>query len=209
MPLVETQPDAVSKIYAQSLFELARGAGGQARIEEAGDELEAVVEMARADAKFGEFLSSRIVALKDRKRTLETIFRGKLTDNVLNFLLVLNKNGRLGKLTGIAAAFDQLLQTSFGRVEVNVYTAGPATGEDLASLRAQLQQSLGREPVLHAYTEPAMIGGIKIQIGDRLIDGSVSTRLRKVREQIDTNGSATVKAAAHRIIRPDPSSNGH
>lgn len=209
MPLIETQPDALANIYARSLFDMAKDKGGQPRIEEAGDELEAVVELARADAKFGEFLASRIVAVKDRERAMRAIFQGRISELVLHFLLVLNENARLDRLTGVVAAYHQLVQLSFGRVEVDVYTAAPVPADELAALKARLQQSLGREPVLHSYTEPEMIGGIKIQIGDQLIDGSVAARLRKLREQMNANGTASVKAAAEKLIRPDPSSNGH
>ncbi len=209
MPLVETPADALATIYARSLYDLAHGKGGQQRVEETGGELQAVVELARADAKFGEFLASRIVPVKDRERALRAIFQGRLSELVLHFILVLNENGRLGRLTGVAAAYDGLLQHAFGRVEVDVYTASPVPAEELESLKGRLRESLGKEPVLHAYTEPGMIGGIKLQIGDQLIDGSVAARLRALREQMAENGTARVKAAADRLIRVDPSTNGH
>ena len=45
---------------------------------------------------------------------------------------------------------------------------------------------LGKEPVLHSYVEPAMLGGVKLRIGDQLIDGSVQTKLRRLSEAIQT-----------------------
>ena len=54
-----------------------------------------------------------------------------------------------------------------------------------------------------------MIGGVRLQIGDQLIDASVSTALRKLRDQLATRGLPAVRAAAERIIRADPSQNGH
>jgi hypothetical protein len=54
--------------------------------------------------------------------------------------------------------------------------------------------------VIHAYTDPAMIGGLKLQIGDRLIDGSIATRLRQFRDQLATNGSAEIRARIERLI---------
>ena len=209
MPLIETQPDALATIYARSLFDLAKAKGAQQQIEDTGGELEAVLELARADARFGEFLASRIVAVKDRERALRAIFQGRISDLVLHFLLVLNENARLDRLVGVVAAYDQLVQHAFGRVEVDVYTASPVPDDELAALKGRLQQSLGKEPVLHTYTQPQMIGGIKLQIGDQLIDASVAAQLRKLHEQMSANGTASVKAAADRLIRPDPSTNGH
>jgi len=68
MAVHETQVDAVSRVYAQSLFELADARGGQAAIEEINDELESIVELARSDRAFGEFMSSRIIGVVERAR---------------------------------------------------------------------------------------------------------------------------------------------
>ncbi|MBY0262069.1 MAG: F0F1 ATP synthase subunit delta, partial [Phycisphaerales bacterium] len=62
------------------------------------------------------------------------------------------------------------------------------------------QKRLGREPVLHPYTEPAMLGGIKLQVGDQLIDASVETQLRNIRSRLNQGGTSKVRAAATRLI---------
>jgi F-type H+-transporting ATPase subunit delta len=48
-------------------------------------------------------------------------------------------------------------------------------------VRDRVQSALGKEPVLHCYADEHMIGGIKLRIGDQLIDGSVRTQLRRMR----------------------------
>ena len=211
MPLTEAAPDALARTYAQSLFELAQAQGGQAKIEQVQGELEDVLELARSDRRFSEFLASRILPEKARGASLAKIFRGRASDLLVNFLLVLNDKGRLGHLAPIAAAFDELVQEVFGRVEVDVYTASPLAAEELESIRSRLRAVLGREPVVHPYTDGSMIGGIKFQVGDRLIDGSLSTRLRRMREMLDRDGAAAVRAKAERIIEEglEPRHNGH
>jgi F-type H+-transporting ATPase subunit delta len=208
MPLIETQPDAVAQVYAQSLFDLA-AQQGQPQIESVLGELEEIVDMARADTRFGEFVSSRIVAGGDRDESLEKIFKGRVSDIVLNFLRLLNRKGRLGKITGIVAAYDRLVQNAFGRIEVDVYTPSPLSREDQDALARKLHETLGKEPVIHPYTDGSMIGGIRLQIGDQLIDASIATRLRKLRDQLATSGLPALRAAADRIIRASPSDNGH
>lgn len=200
MPLIDSAPDAVARIYAQSLFDLAIERGGGPRAEEILGELEDVLELARSDAKFGEFLASQILPVRSRASSLQNVFRGRITDITLNFLLVLNKKERLGHLPAIAAAFEHLVQESFGRVEVDVYTASPIDHEQSASIRDRLRAVLNREPVIHAYTDESMIGGLRLQIGDQLIDASVSTRLRKMRDKLNTHASAAIRAKAERLI---------
>lgn len=200
MPLSEAQPDALAEVYARSLFELAEAKGGQANIESIGGELEALLELARSDAKFGEFLASRVLPVADRARSLDAIFKGRIADLTLRFLHILNEKGRLYHLPAIAAAYDAVVQKRFGRVEVDVYTAGTLTSDEHREVKDELQKALGREPVVHHYSEPAMIGGIKLQIGDRLIDASLATQLRRMREQITTSGGAELRARAERLI---------
>lgn len=201
MPLVETAPDAVARTYARSLYELAESQGGRAKVEEVLSELEEILNMARADAKFGELLTSRSLNSEARGQALGRIFRGRITDLTCNFLLVLNDKGRVGSFSGVVAAFDSIVQHKFGRVEVDVFTADPLDADSLATLRARLQQSLGKEIVLHPYVEKSMIGGVKLRIGDQLIDGSLATQLRKMKDALDTDGSAALRARISDIIQ--------
>ena len=113
---------------------------------------------------------------------------------------MLNAKDRLSHLPAIVAAFDQIVQDRFGRIEVDVYTAEPVDGEELASMRSQLQEILGREVILHPYTDSEMIGGLRLRIGDNLIDGSVASQLRKLRDQLIRHGSAEVRARIDRIL---------
>jgi F-type H+-transporting ATPase subunit delta len=203
MPLTEAKPDALSEIYAKSLYELADEAGGNEAVERVLGELEDVVELARSDRSFGEFLSSRVLKQSDRSRSIRAMFEGKVHDLTLKFLLVLNEKGRLGHLVPIVASLDETAQRAFGRVEVDVYTADDLDGDELARVKQQLNESLGREAVVHAYVDPKMIGGVRMQIGDRLIDASVASRLRKMRDRLATEGSARLRATIDSAIERD------
>ena len=200
MPLTETQPDALAEVYATSLFELAEAAGGQSAAEESLGELEDILEMTRTDLVFSEFLASRVVPVKDREKSLRSIFEGRVSDLTLRFLLLLNRKGRLSHLPPVVAAFDTIVQDRFGRTEIDVYTATPLAGDELESIRAKLREVLGGEAVIHPYTDPAMLGGVKLQIGDRLIDASLASRLAKMREQLKSGGSAELRARFNQIV---------
>ena len=199
MPLIESQADAVSALYAKSLYELAESQGGRAKVEEVLAELQQIAELAKGDARFGEFLASRIVGVDGRAKAINTIFAGRVSQLTLNFLQVLNEKNRLQAFLAIASSLDELAQSKFGRVEVDVYTATAMLDSEKATLAQQMQAKLGREPVLHCYVDPTMIGGIRVQIGDQLIDGSLETRLRKVREQMASNGLPAIRAAFDRL----------
>lgn len=200
MPLTDARPDALSETYAQSIYELASAQGGQSLVEQILGELEDVLELARADANFNEFLSSRVLKQGDRTNSLNAILSGKVHDLTLKTLLILNKKGRLSHLIPIVAALDVIVQREMGRVEVDLYTAAPIDSGELAKIKQQLNASLGKEAIVHPYTDSSMIGGVRLQIGDKLIDASLQTRLRKMRDQLAEDGGSSLRAAADRTI---------
>jgi len=202
MPLIENQPDALARTYATSLYELAEQGGGREKIESCLSELEDILEIARENGAFAEFLSSRSIGASERSTSLEKIFKGRCSDLIVRFLLVLNKKGRLGALPAIAAAFDAMVQEKFGRVEVDVFTAEPATPDSLRDLKDRLARALGKDVVVHPYTERAMIGGVKLRLGDQLIDASLATRLRNMKDDLDKKGAANLRAHMGRVIDP-------
>jgi F-type H+-transporting ATPase subunit delta len=67
-------------------------------------------------------------------------------------------------------------------------------------MKDRLGQVMGKEVVLHPYTDPNMIGGVKFQIGDQLVDGSLATHLRKLKDQLENEGGANLRAKISKIV---------
>lgn len=202
MQTIQNQPDALCQIYSKALSELALSKGGLPLVQTLQAELAAILEMAQKDARFGEFLASRIIGPEKKKASLATIFKGRCEELTLNFLLVLCENGRLNKLGGIVAAIDDALRTAQGFVEVKVTTAAAMNDGEVATLKSRIAGALqGKQPIIKTYTDPTMIGGIRLQVGDQLLDGSIAARLRQMRDQIAAGAMPAVRAAAAKIIQ--------
>lgn len=199
MPLSEAKPDSLARVYAQSAFDLVSPKGRQA-IEEFVGELSDIRDLADKDARFAEFLASPAVPVASRERSLRKMLTGRVSDLTLRFLLTLNAKRRLYHLPAVVQVLDELAQTHFGRVEVDVHTAAPMTPEEVGKTRDRLQQILAREVLLHPYVDHAMIGGIRFRIGDRLIDASYATQLRRVRESLAEKGAAQLRTRLGSII---------
>lgn len=201
MPLFETPPEAVDRVYAASLFELAEAEGGQPRLEEVAAELEELVELTRQQPELSEFLASRIVAVNKREASLKAMLGdGKVSDLVLRFLLILNRKDRLMRFLTIVSAYEEMVQERFGRIEVDIYTRHPLGQEQQDSIKERLHAAIGREPVVYAYTDPNMLGGVKMQIGDRLFDDSIQTKLRNMTELLKKDGTALMRERARQAI---------
>ena len=181
--------DAVARVYAKSLYELAEEAGGRSKILQVASELEGICELARNKKSFGEFLGSPIIDRARRAASLRRICHEKVTDLSLRFLLVLNEKERLKHLELTSEAYDQLVDTALGRIEVDVYTATPIDEEQLDSIKNRISTALGKEAILYSYVDQEMIGGLKLFIGDQLIDGSVASRLRRMNKQLRVRGA--------------------
>lgn len=200
---IEVPPEAVDRVYAQSLFELAEAEGGREQLESVAAELEEIADLSRAHYELAELFGSRIIKAADKRRSIEVIFGGRVSDLILRFLLVLLRKERLDRALPIIAAFDEMIQARFGRVEIDLYTRHAIPGEQLDSIRQRLGRALRREPVLHAYIDESMIGGLRMQVGDKLIDASIATRLRRMRERLIEGGSNQIHARYDSIVEDD------
>ncbi len=200
MPLIEAQPSALAKVYAKSLFELAHQQGGQTDTESVLGELEDIVELARSNKAFSELLASRLIDSGKRDASLERMFNGKVSPLTLNFLRQINRKGRLANLGQISVALDSLVQGQFGRIEVDVFTATPIGAGELESVRKQLSDSLGKDVIMHPYTDSSMLGGIKLRMGDQLVDASVQAQLRKMRDNLLDTGSDQVRGRSDELL---------
>ena len=187
------QADALANVYARSLFELAIEAGGNEKVAEIADEIEQISELLASNSELNHFFSSPIIDIEKRNDALSVIFSNKVTDLTLRFLLVLNSKGRLYHLLQIANAYDQLVQDALGKVEVDVITPSTIDDSALGAIKAKVQELLGKEPILHTYVDASMLGGVKLKIGDQLIDGSVATKLRRISESVQSGGSVAIR----------------
>jgi F-type H+-transporting ATPase subunit delta len=114
---------------------------------------------------------------------------------------VLNKKSRLDQLVGISEAYTQLLWERTGRIEVEVFSAKPLD-ENLAEIvRQRVGEALGKDAVLRNTVDEGLIGGLKLRVGDRMIDASVATRLSRIRESLNTSGAETVRSRSESLIQ--------
>lgn len=183
--------DEIASVYAQSLLEVCDKMGGNAVAEACSSELRDLAEIIRADKMFAEFLKTPIVGSDKRKATLEKIVKGRVSDLVFRFIMVLANHGRASRIADVSDAFDSLMQERLGRIEVDMYTVdGKASDEVIATVKARVKEAFAKDAVLHQYSDASMIGGVKLRIGDQLIDGSVAAQLRRMRSTLLDRGLA-------------------
>ncbi len=186
----ERRTDQVSRAYAQALFEMAEEKGV---LDEVADEMDQVGDLLRSQPALWHLMESPALTVGERADSLKRLFEGQLTDVLYRFLQVLNHKHRLDALKGITQAFSDLVANRRGLVEVDAFVPERLSTSEAEQVSQRIGQILKRQVVLHQYVDESLIGGIKLRVGDRLIDGSVATQLRRLREQLERTGHAQAK----------------
>jgi F-type H+-transporting ATPase subunit delta len=175
MPKIDDRELGVARVYGQSMLELAEAQGQ-------GDELlEELTELAGLVDRTPElagFLASPVVDARARQEMLEKALRGRGSDLLVDSLQVINRHGRLGLLPAIAATYRAAQRQLRGVVDARVVTAVPLTAEQRAAVTAAVARFTGRRPELSEEIDPAVLGGMVVEVEGKKIDTSLSGHLR-------------------------------
>ena len=176
---------AIASEYAQALLDLAAEAAAAEAVE---DDLTALVGAFGADERLAEFLASPAIAPSARQEVLDRALTGRVSTLARDFVSVLQRNGRGGLLPDVAEAYHRLLIARSGGVEVTVFSAVELDEELRGQLAAVLRDFLGADPVMQLTVDPDVLGGLRLRVGDRVIDASVAGALQRLREDLLHHG---------------------
>ena len=167
------EPSTIARPYAEAVFRLADGQGKLAEWSAALANLAAVAADERVRAAVSD------PNLPDAKAAglIISILAGKLTGDAENFVRVLAENDRLGVVTEIRTHFEVLKNERESTIEADIYTAFDMDKAQLADLVARLEKNTGRKVKARVNVDKTLIGGVKVVIGDKVIDGSARAQL--------------------------------
>jgi len=168
--------------YASALFDLAREQSSVSTVEGDFDRVaSAIGESADLAQLLHDPQVSRVAAARAIKAVADVLSLTPLTGN---FLGVLAENRRLASLPSVIRAFAAIAADARGEVTAEVTTAHPLLDSQLAELSAKLAQREGRAVKLRTRVDPAILGGLVVQIGSQMVDGSIRTRLNSLAQAI-------------------------
>lgn len=172
---------AVSDVYASALFAMAQQQGIVLPVR---GELEELVALAGRDAAFAAFLSSTSLDAERRAASLERMFRGSVSDVLLNTVLVMNRNGRSALLPHLLRRYVVRMEEAAGEVEVYVRSAVELDASQRDAITVTAASVSGRRPVVEYTVDPELIGGLVVEIGEVRYDHSVRRHLRVLHERL-------------------------
>lgn len=194
MPEATPQTNQVGRVYADALVELAQKNGA---LDEAADECRQLSSLLEEQPRLQTLLSNPAITSAERVELVGRVFSGKLSDTLFRFLSVMARKDRLDELPAVLLSVRERVAEIRGEVEVDAWTASPMPEELRDSVRDRVAAALGGKAVtLREHVDPALLGGLKLRVGDRLLDGTAATRLRLLRRDLVAAGNAAARDAA-------------
>lgn len=165
--------------YAGALFELASEEGKVAEVE---SDLASFQSLLDESTDLRRLVASPVFSADEQGRALTALSeKAGLTGLTTNFLCVVARNRRLFALPQMIKAFKALAASSRGEVTAEVTTAQPLTDEQSAQLKETLKASVGKDVMLDTRVDPAILGGLIVKMGSRMVDSSLRTKLTAIR----------------------------
>lgn len=161
--------------YAIALFELALE---NKQIETVGASLANLRRALGESADLRELTSSPLLGREEQARAVGAVAGSIGTDPLTsNFLGVLAQNRRLAQLEAVIRAFNMLAARHRGEITAEVTSARPLDDDQVDAIKQHLRSRMGRDIAVDLSVDPAILGGLVVQIGSQMIDSSIRTKL--------------------------------
>jgi len=180
------RPVTAARRYAEAAFQIASEDEAMAKWQERLDELAALLE----DERAARVLANPALAQETRDDILRQALGWPKGDAAFNLVRLLVRRNRIRLAPGIAQEFRRLVQRSSGIVGATVISATELTPSEVDAIRERVEQLTDRKVELTLTRDPALIGGVAVRIGDRMIDASVRGRLERLRERLMAGAAA-------------------
>ena len=165
--------------YANALFELSAEVNLLPAVEA---DLGRFADMVAESADLARLVKTPVYSASEQAGAVGAVLdRAGIGGLVSNFIRVVAGNRRLFLMPAIIAIFRIMLATHRSEVAAEVTSAEPLSDRHVAALKAALKDSIGKDVALHTQVDPALIGGLIVKVGSRMMDGSLRTKLNSLK----------------------------
>lgn len=174
--------EAAARVYAKALFDIGTETGSVGQIY---DDLHAVHDTLNAlESDLRTFFNLPQFRRAEKRRIINLAFEGKIGRPVLGLLNILVEKRREPLLDNVVDEFDQYRDLHENRVKARVVTARKLDDDLLDALRSALEQRTQKSVVLTEVVDPEVLGGLRVNVGDRVLDGTVRRSLQDMRRSL-------------------------
>jgi len=167
--------------YAVAMTELAEKLD---RVDVFENDLEGVNNLFSSNKEIIGFLSHPTIPLEDKKATIESTLRNAVSDQVLSLLKLLLDRNRICIFPSIVNHYKDIINKK-RNISVAKVTTAIEIDEDIVNrLKQKLEQAFNANIKINLNIDPSIIAGMVVEIGDKIIDGSIKTRLENMKRQL-------------------------
>ncbi len=186
MAAEETSVSGVSGRYATALFDLARDENS---IDAVLVDLDQFNSMLEQSTDLQRLVRSPVFSAEIQLSALTAILnQAEITGICANFLKVLTANRRLFVVADVIRAFRALVAKYKGEASADVTVAEALNDKNLDALKSALKSVTGKDVTLNVKVDPAIIGGLVVKLGSRMIDSSLRTKLNSIKHAMKEAG---------------------
>lgn len=168
----------LAKKYGRAIYEIA---SEQNSLERTEQDLVMIVDAINGSKELNDFLNHPILSGDVKKDTIKKLFADKVQPVVLQFCYVVMDKDRFDVFPMMVDYFVALAHEGLGVEEAVVTSVLPLSKTQAEQLKDKLSEMTGRKIILKQKVDQALIGGFTVQVGDRLIDGSVARQLQTLK----------------------------
>ncbi len=170
----------VARVYAEALFDVASEHG---KLDAVGAELGQFADAVDRDRDLQVFFFSPYFSTAEKVDGLKRAVSGA-DDELVNFLSLLIERQRMTELLRIRGSFDEMWRKANRRLEVTVTSAVELDPAVVERVGAEVERQTGQKVDLASGVDPEILGGIVLQVGNRVLDASIRNRLEKLRKSV-------------------------
>jgi len=187
VPATSATASGLAQRYATALFDLAKE---QKKLDRVQADLAGFVQLMGDSPDLKRLVESPVISRGDQVKAIQAIAeRAGVDDLTKRVLGLMASHRRLFALAPVAKAYAEMLAAEKGEVAAEVVSAVPLAAADLATLEKSIAGFVGQDVNVETRVDPALLGGLVVRVGSRMLDASLRTKLMQLEQTLKGRSS--------------------
>ena len=169
--------ELISTTYAQALFDVCVE---ENKVDEFFDEVRFVNEAIKNNESFFDILKTPRINITEKKKIIDDVFGGRLTNEIINFIKILIDKRRIAYIIEIADEFEGMVYSYKGIVKAKAYSSICLSNEQIKKLERKLSEQSKKTVEIENIVDESLLGGIMIKFNDKVIDDTLKGKLERL-----------------------------
>jgi len=172
--------EEIAEVYARSLFEVANESGD---LDEVQEQLGEFADALSENRDMQVFFFSPYFSTGEKKEGIRKVIEGG-NEHLVNFLELVAEKHRMPALFRIRRTFDELWREENKLLPVEVTSAVELDEQIVRDIGSRIEEQTGRRVELTSQVDPDILGGLRVRVGNMILDASVRNKLERLRKQV-------------------------